>query len=232
MNVKPSIIALMFVVLIGSAFSQDAQNGPKPDPSKMTNDEIVSHFRETKNGCDYDWELADELVGRTSPKFLIESFRGGDECQRHVLLIELFKIQKPEVLAFMRDLAFTNLTNEPDGEPRWYPLQYLADRCDLRALRRFNRDINWKDEYPIGCMWWTGTVRQFGKCGYRPAIPHLIRYTNSVACLNISDAAIESLMALYPGKCKSVTSMDQAHDCFLSEYKKEKRTTATSLQEP
>lgn len=165
-----------------------------------------------------EWDLGYELGRRGNVSFLTQFFRHANSGQREVIIIAMSRIKhNPEVVAFMRTVAFDNLRpNEADSEPRWYALQYLADLCDEPALHRLNGEQNFREGYPIGCMWWTSTIRTFGKCKYRPAIHHLIDSTNTMACLNISEAAIESLHELFPGKCMSKSdSLNKMHDCFL-----------------
>jgi hypothetical protein len=229
--------ALFIVVLVGRSLSaQQIQatnaNADYPEARSLSSRKILDCFKKSNvSNCRIsEFDAAEVLAKRGRTQFLIAAYEKGDVSQRGILAIALSKIKKPEVLAFVQKIAFENLTNAPDGEPRWYLLEYLAERCDQEALARLNREQNWKDSYPIGCMWWTGTVRQFGKCQYRAAIPHLIQYTNTVACLNISDAAVKSLSDLFPGKCKHSKTYNECHDCYQRLYEAEKRKSATGQQ--
>ena len=167
--------------------------------------------------CKYsEWELSNELGRRGNVKFLTRSYRQADAGQREVIILAMMRIKhNPEVTAFMRRVSFKQFwPDKLDTEPRWYALQYLAEACDDEGLQRLNGEHNFRGSYPVACMDWVRTIRAFGKCKYRPAVAHLIRSTNSVACLGISDAAIESLQELFPGKCSGARSYNQAHDCF------------------
>jgi len=56
--------------------------------------------------------------------------------------------------------------------------------------------------YPIGCMWWQDTVKAFGDCNYRPAIPYLIEAL-STAGINIDKNASKALKKFLPGHAKT-----------------------------
>lgn len=232
---KCILAAVLFLTLMnaGLVFSQSraaSAESEYPDPKSLSSQEILDCYKKSNvSDCKVsEFDAAEVLAKRARVQFLIQYYEKGDSSQRRVLAMALSKINTPEVFTFVRKIAFENLTNAPDGDPRWYLLEYLAERCDERALARFNRDQNWKDGYPIGCMWWTSTVRQFGKCQYRAAIPHLIEYTNTVACLNISDAALDSLSKLYPGRCRSTKTLNEGHDCYQLLYDAEKRKQTAS----
>jgi hypothetical protein len=173
--------------------------------------------------CNYNaWQLGYELGRRGNIRFLTRSYRRANEGQREVIIIAMTRIKRnPEVTAFMHQVSFKqHWPDKLDTEPRWYALQYLAESCDEEALRRLNGGHNFGESYPVACMYWTDTIRTFGKCKYRPAIPHLIQSINTVACLNISDSAVKSLHDLFPGKCENLhsvslnQSLDEIHDCF------------------
>lgn len=224
------IVAALFAVMAAPCFAQGSAPVPIPhvNPKRMSSADIVDCFAKARGGCgDLSvWEAGRILAKRRQITFLMAAYRRSDSDQREVVALALTDIDAPEVRAFIERVAFEDLTKGQDGVPRWYLLENLAERCDERALARFNRDVNWKESYPIGCMWWSSTVKQFGKCGYRPAIPHLIDYTNSVACLNIADAAIESLQKLFPGKCRKVCGLDNVHDCYQRVYLQEQKSSA------
>jgi len=114
----------------------------------------------------------------------------------------------------MRRIAFIGLKpHEPDSDPQWYPLQYLAQTCDQRALARLSRQENIKESYPIGCMWWQDTVKAFGDCNYRPATPYLIEAL-STACINIDDNAAEALKRFFPGVCEEKKWPEAMQECY------------------
>ena len=99
----------------------------------------------------------------------------------------------------MRQAAFAGLkpglTTEDNN---YFPLQYLALRCDQDALRELNRPANFAGSYPVACTC-SGNIRSLpsGKCGYKDAIAHLV-ISLDAACVNNIDAAQHSLRQLLP----------------------------------
>jgi hypothetical protein len=145
---------------------------------------------------------------------LIGAYDGADANQREVIIIALYRLRNPRVEAFMRGIAFNGLKpHEPDYDPYWYPLQNLARACDERALARLSRPENIMEAYPIGCIWWQDTVKAFGDCNHRPAIPYLIEAL-STACINIDDNASKALKKLLPGTCESKKWPDAMQQCY------------------
>jgi hypothetical protein len=124
----------------------------------------------------------------------------------------------------MRQAAFAGLkpglTTEDNN---YFPLQYLAQRCDRDALRELNRPANFAGSYPVACMQWQYTLSAFGKCGYKAAVAHLA-ISLEAACLNSVDAAQRSLRRLLPqstcwkqGDAKD--GFQREADCYIAESK-------------
>ncbi len=171
-------------------------------------------------GQHYVWDIAREMAARGNVAFMTRAYARADAAQRALLVKALYYINSPRVLAFMRKIAFKGLKpGKPDYAPMYFPLEYLAKRCDERSLRRLSRYANIKDGYPIGCMWWQDTVKQFGACGYRPAIPYLIEVLTT-ACLNIDGNALEGLRNLLPGVCTAAfKTPEAAQRCYAKAAK-------------
>jgi hypothetical protein len=166
------------------------------------------------------FELAQALSGRQNIPLLIGAYEGASSYQGEVIVIGLFRLRDPRVEAFMRRIAFSNLKpHEPDYDPYWYPLQYLARGCDERALARLSRPENIMKAYPIGCMWWQDTVKAFGDCNYRPAIPYLIEAL-STACINIDENAAKALKKLLPGTCENKKWPEAMQQCYRQAARK------------
>lgn len=168
-----------------------------------------------------DWEVAEELAARADVAFMTGAYARADAAQRGVLVKALSYIDDPRVLAFMRRIAFKNLKpGQPDYDPTYFPLQYLAKRCDKRALARLSRYANIKDAYPVGCMWWQDTVAEFGTCRYRPAIPYLIEALTT-ACVGIDENALDGLNKLLPGVCTAeFKTPEAAQECYAKAAQK------------
>lgn len=149
--------------------------------------------------CGYDFfDLADALKKKFSAKQLIALYPHEADQTQEIIVFALANNKSGPVAVLMRQAAFTGLRpGLTDEDNHYFALQYLADRCDLNALRELNRPANFGDSYPVGCMFWQDTLKDFGKCNYRPAIPHLARSLNS-ACLNNTEAAEDSLRRLMP----------------------------------
>ena len=212
-------LVILILCLANLGFAQDATPEKQDDPGRQTTRYLLHCLYHYEDGpCNFEYEqIVAELAKRNMSNKALEIYPRVTSEKKALIVEGLFTTRHdPHIRDFMERIAFNNLKqNEPDSEPRWYALQYLAEGCDERALQRLNGRQNFTEEgYPIGCMWWTSTIRTFGKCRYRPAIPHLIQSTNTVACLNISEAAYYSLLDFFPGKCTKTKTMDEMHDCF------------------
>ena len=175
--------------------------------------------------CKYDiFDLANALQKRFTVKQLIAMYPHEEDQAQEIIVISLRNDKSAAVVALMREAAFMRLKSGMTSEGNHYfALQYLADRCDPNALRELNRPANFKDSYPVGCMFWQDTLRDFGKCGYRSSIPHLAVSLDS-ACVNNIQAAETSLRHLLPKspcwtKAGSGGDFQAESDCYLHEGK-------------
>jgi len=109
----------------------------------------------------------------------------------------MYKMKGDTVLAFMRRVAYGSPKDAVAYDPLWFALQYLAKRCEHDALDRLLGKQNFSDSYPVGCILWQDTIRQFGNCHYQSALPTLEKVARTdYACGNINDAAEYSLRKL------------------------------------
>ncbi len=148
--------------------------------------------------CQYgEWELADELARRNNSSALAATYENGNAAQQAVILKAMYKMKGDAVLAFMRRVAYGAPKDAVADDPLWFALQYLAKRCEGEALDRLLGKQNFSDSYPIGCILWQDTIRQFGTCHYQPALPIIEKVAKTdYACVNINDAAEYSLRKL------------------------------------
>lgn len=161
-----------------------------------------------------EWELADAISRDQNISVLIDAYQRVDEGQRDVIVLALYSLRDLRIEAFMRTIAFRGLKpREPDYDPQWYPLQYLARVCDGRALARLSRPENIRESYPVGCILWQDTVEAFGDCNYRPAVPYLIAALDT-ACMNINDNALQALKKFFPGACDSKKWPAEVQRCY------------------
>jgi hypothetical protein len=185
----------------------------------MTDQQLVECLRDQPKNCpipdqdrDLEW-IAGTLGQRKHPDLLISAYSGADQHQRYYLVRALSMINKPRVLEFMRPIAFENLPAGQDNDDVFFPLDYLAQRCDQRALARLNRRVNFDKSFPMGCIYFAPTVEAFARCNYRAAAPNLVLSLDA-ACLNIIDAAEEGLHKFFPHACKQAHSIEEQQRCY------------------
>ena len=161
------------------------------------------------------WPISDELARRGEihglllrywgePKWTI---RGGIE---HVA----YHFDNPEVTEFMRRMLTKHMN---DGEDDYWPVNYLARKCDPSALKELSSG-RYRNQ---GSLQYQTSVELFGKCKYRPAIPYLVGTALSDFSLNIAGAADDALHALYPDAPKSFDSVEQCQEYFCRRAKQE-----------
>jgi hypothetical protein len=164
---------------------------------EMTGPELLNCA--ATDGCNnLDWDIANALSKRYNAKALIALYPNQPALVRRVIVYALYHDRGKDVATLMRQAAFAGLkpglTTEDNN---YFPLQYLAQRCDPDAMRELNRPDNFAGSYPIACMQWQYTLSAFGKCGYKDAIAHLAMSLDA-ACVNNIDAAQRSLRQLMP----------------------------------
>ncbi|MGD1157661.1 MAG: hypothetical protein ABSA41_17810 [Terriglobia bacterium] len=111
-----------------------------------------------------DWDIPNELVRRGDVNGLIEAYRSGDGGVRSGVLRALSQIREPRVDRFMHEIAFKDLGDGPDHDPQYWPLEYLAEECNVRALARLDRDVNFVGSYPVASIVWARTIKYFRIC--------------------------------------------------------------------
>ncbi len=220
MSLKPVLKIAVISVLVSAGIALSPVVGAQQSEDSLRGKSAQQILNCAKNkACNsqYDYfSLADALSKPRNVPFLIHLYPKADAYEKQIIVLALYPLKGPRVLAFMRGIAFENLKpNQPDYAPGYYPLQYLAKRCDGRALARLSRSANIEKGYPIACMQWQYTVKTFGNCEYRPAIPYLIEALDT-ACLNIDDNAFEALKKLLPGAgaCEEKKSLEATQKCY------------------
>lgn len=186
----------------------------------LTDDQLINCLKLEPRNCpleDSYWDLGmieGELGDRKHPDLLLAAYaKSEDEDQRDHIIRALSQIDDPKVLSFMRSIAFAHLGNGMDGEDTFFPLDYLADHCDQRALARLNRPVNFKRYTPMPCLYWAGALKSFGKCNYPAAASNLVRSLDA-ACLNITGEAESSLQQFFPGACQHNRSIKEEQACY------------------
>jgi len=164
---------------------------------------------------DVVWTLAD----RKHPDLIIAAYKKADEMDRYRLVETLWYIDDPLVETFMRSIAFEHPHEGIDDGSSVFALDYLAQRCDLNALSRLNRDV-FKKYAVLGCSYlsgpvepaWADAVEAFGRCNYVPAAHNLVRSLDS-ECLSAGKAE-QSLRQIFPGYCSALRSLEEKQQCY------------------
>ncbi len=187
---------------------------------KLPSEKLVACFDDWKVcGCGEDrasgWPISDELARRGDPHDLLVRYwkeskweiRGGIE---HVA----YHFDTPEVTAFMKRVM---AEGAEDGEDLYWPVNYLAKKCDPKALKLLSTG-RYRNQ---GCMQYETSVKLFGKCTYRAAIPYLVDTALYDMCLNVVDSAEVSLHSMYPDAPRSFSKLDQMQNYFCGRAQKE-----------
>jgi hypothetical protein len=198
--VKPAAILTIFLALAMSLATAQQANDNDSALKGKTREQLIACFSaQDVCGADTEWEIADSLSKPENKAFLLAQFHArSNREQKNGIIYALYHIDDPEVAAF-----FTKLIEDryQDGGELYYPLNYLAKRCDQNALRILSRNGKGGYKGVPGCMQWATTVELFGKCQYKPAVPYLIDSLDAT-CMNIGGAADDSLRAIFPGSLR------------------------------
>ena len=113
----------------------------------------------------------------------------------------------PKVLDHRRD----------DGEDLYWPINYLAKKCDPDSLRELGTG-RFRNQ---GCIQYETSVKLFGKCKYSPAIPYLVETALHDICGNIIDSAEESLHTIYPRGPRRFENLKLMQEYYCAQAKKD-----------
>lgn len=161
------------------------------------------------------WAVSEEVARRGNPHKLMNRYwTEPDEDVRYGIVHVVDHFKTPEAIIFMKKVL---AARRGDADYLYWPAAYLAESCDPDALKW----LSTRKGRPEGCIVFTGTVRLFGKCNYRPAIPYLITYSLDDACLNIVDDAEYSLQKFYPDHPKEFVSLEAERKYYCGRALKE-----------
>jgi hypothetical protein len=169
----------------------------------------------TGEGQASGWPISDELARRGNIHNLLVEYwkepkwtiRGGIE---HVA----YHFDTPEVTAFMRKVLTERVEG---GEDLYWPINYLSKKCDPDALKELATGRHRNQ----GCMQYETSVKLFGKCKYRPAVPYLVDTALYDMCGNVIDSAEQSLHAIYPHGPKEFDSLEQMQKYYCGTAKQD-----------
>ncbi|HME33848.1 MAG TPA: hypothetical protein VKF84_01325 [Candidatus Sulfotelmatobacter sp.] len=163
----------------------------------LTSEQLVACFDKWEIcGAEEDrpsgWPISDEIARRGDPhELLVRYWKEHNWIIRNGIEHVAYHFDTPEVTAFMQRILAERVN---DGEDRYWPVNYLAKKCDNAALKEV-RSGRYRGQ---GSLQYQTSVELFGKCKYRPAIPYLVDVAVYDFSFNISAAADHSLHALYP----------------------------------
>ena len=156
------------------------------------------------------WRISDELARRGNPhELMVRYWKEPKWTIRDGIEHVAYHFDNDEVTAFMKRV-FTDAAE--DGDDLYWPTNYLAKKCDPAALKQLSTG-RYRGQ---GCMQYETSVKLFGKCKYRPAIPYLAETAVHDACLNIVVAADRSLHAMYRDAPKDFDKLEKMQTYFCS----------------
>ncbi len=179
----------------------------------ISSDRLVACFDDWKIcGIEEDrttgWPISDELARRGQMHDLLVLYWKDHRRAIHSGIEHVaYHFDTPEVTEFMRRVLAERVN---DGEALYWPVNYLAKKCDASALKELSTG-RYRNE---GSLQYQASVELFGKCKYRPAIPYLVDFALDDVSLNIVGAADDSLRALYPDAPKNFGSPEMARDFY------------------
>jgi len=161
-----------------------------------------------------------EIARRGDLAFLVRIYRrsnvGNQEYIAGAVYISGRGSRNQQIVKFMRQIAFGPSAADAFSRKRWCALQFLAESCDASALAELKRGGATKGDltqYPVSCWEWAQTLDSFGKCRYFPAARTLVNSVPTM-CLDVGNAALDSLNLLYPGRCSSIKDVGQLRACY------------------
>jgi len=161
-----------------------------------------------------------DLANRKDFSFLMHTYSVSSPVNQEYIVGAIensgFGRNNPEIVSFMNSIAFDQHDTDSFSTLRWSALQFLADICDDRALNELRKGGATRRDtykYSVACGVWANTLTSFGKCHYFSATRTLIDSTDT-SCLDVGNAALDSLNTLYPGKCTNAHDFRAANECF------------------
>lgn len=187
---------------------------------ELSTEQLVACFADWKvcgvgDDLESGFAVSAEVARRGNPDALFDRYWTEPDSGIRYGIVQVarhFKSQR--AVAFMQKVL---AAGQGDDDALYWPSSYLAKRCDPDALKW----LSMRKGRPEGCIVFTGTVRAFGKCQYRPAIPYLIENSLDDACLNIVDDAEYSLEKLYPDHPAKFDSLEAEQKYYCSRARKE-----------
>lgn len=218
---------LVVILLVGTACAQTVKSQP----------DTVDSLRKClgQRSCGEARQAAYQLAKRKDFAFLIKSFETSDAAVRAYIVEGIYGAavghDSPEVIGFMRRVAFRTKPADRLSDVTWYALQFLAQNCDQQALQKLNAhggDEGHVYEYHVACSDWAESLKELGHCRYEPAKYVLLNSLNS-SCLDVVQEARRSLQTLFPGHCETATTFWATKHCYADLWKESAATKPDSV---
>lgn len=188
---------------------------------EMTTDQLIACFADwhicgAREGDIEGLPISDEIARRGNPVPLMVSYwKQTNPAIRAGIEHVAYHFDIPQALAFMQEVLAKRMD---DGEDLYFPADYMARRrCDAEALKLLSTGKSRSQ----GCVQFEATIRTFGRCKYRPAIPYLVDSALSDLCGNIAQAAVKDLREFYPDGPQSFDSPEDAQAFYCKAATKE-----------
>jgi hypothetical protein len=197
------------------------------DLSQFSRDTLLSCFSKFAP-CETDsWSLAEELKSRGDTAALFERYwRTKDQAIRAGIEKVAYREDSPAARTFLRQVVTRQMD---DGEGLYYPLNNIAKHCEETGLRALATG-RYRDQ---GSSQYETSLRLFGRCTYRPAIPYLVDTALFDASLNVIDGAEDSLRKLYPQAPTNFPDLASMRRYFCAQAKAERiRVSCTAKALP
>ena len=160
------------------------------------------------------WPISDFLASRGNPHdLLVRYWTEPKSIIRNGIERVAYHFDTPEVTEFMRRVM---RERRSDGEDLYWPANYLAKKCDSLGLTWLHTGRGRNQ----GGLQYETTLELFGKCGYRPAIPHLVDELDDFSG-NVIEGAEDSLDRLYPDHPRNMNWLPEIQTYYCKRAKQE-----------
>lgn len=172
-----------------------------------------------RENCE-DTQLAlKQLAEKKDFSFLIRTYRSAKPGTREYILGAIYISGQGRndgrLVQLMTTVAFGSSRLPQFSASRWYALEFLAEKCDPRALDELmagGATKNAISEYQVDCGEWAKTLDLFGQCHSYSAKQVLLDSINT-SCLDVGNSALHSIAELYPKSCTTAHTYREALAC-------------------
>jgi len=161
------------------------------------------------------WPISDELARRGNIQWLLDrNWKTRNTMIRNGIEHVAYHFDTPVITIFMKKVVTKRIF---DGEDRYWPINYLAKKCDAEALRELSSG-RYRGQ---GSLQYQTSVELFGKCSYKPAIPYLVDDALYDFSLNVVIAAQDSLQQIYPDAPQDFDSLEKVQQYYCGRAKRD-----------